>query len=67
MQTRKTVWAVLTQYRANPRPLLLADGLPSLVKIGYPENEQLAYIFTTLLPNIVGVGFNLSARLNSSV
>ncbi len=25
---------------------------------GNPEIEQLAHIFTTLLPNIVGVGFN---------
>jgi hypothetical protein len=34
---------------------------------GNPEIEQLPHIFTTLLPNSVGVGFNPSARLNSSV
>jgi hypothetical protein len=34
---------------------------------GNPEIEQLAHIFTTLLPNSVGVGLKPSARLNSSV
>jgi hypothetical protein len=37
------------------------------MEIGYPEIDQLAHIFTSLQPNNVGVSFNPSALLNSSV
>ena len=42
-------------------------GSPHVESISITEIEQLAHIFTTLLPNSVGVGLKPSARLNSSV